>query len=323
MSDFKPDVPLNLPVLTEVVESKGAGTQTRVGARDAPAVAQAAMRPTPSPAQGDLKASVHAPLLKPAVMAKADVAALEPLQAGQALPAWALGTKVAPAVGSTSPPAPPAPPVQPVTTMPTPNTSAIAASTAGASASPSTAGAPAVSRPSPPRELPTLTDAIPQSIASTVKPSVLGPQAHAQAQALAPAHARSPAQSPDQSPDQSSALTTNGATGAVEQATRAIQVPPASASGACGASSAAQSITPAVEAQIAQRVMQDLQRQMDSMLAYRLRDVVGPVLDKHMQAVVSQLGDELTRTMRDVVARSVSQELAKWRQRGGDGGTGA
>lgn len=69
------------------------------------------------------------------------------------------------------------------------------------------------------------------------------------------------------------------------------------------------------EAQLAQRVLSDVQRQLDGMLDYRLREAIGPILAKHADVLVRELHEELSRTMRDVVARSVSQELAKLRQR--------
>lgn len=69
------------------------------------------------------------------------------------------------------------------------------------------------------------------------------------------------------------------------------------------------------EAQLAQRVMGDVQRQIDGMLDFRLREAIGPILARHSEALVKDLREELNRTMRDVVARSVAQEMAKLRQR--------
>lgn len=69
------------------------------------------------------------------------------------------------------------------------------------------------------------------------------------------------------------------------------------------------------EAQLAQRVLSDVQRQIDGMLEFRLREAMGPLLAKHSEALVRDLREELGRTMRDVVARSVTQEMAKLRQR--------
>lgn len=72
---------------------------------------------------------------------------------------------------------------------------------------------------------------------------------------------------------------------------------------------------PVLESQLAQRVLNDVQRQIDSMLEFRLREAMAPVLARHSEAIVRELKDELARTMRDVVARSVAQEVAKLRPR--------
>lgn len=69
------------------------------------------------------------------------------------------------------------------------------------------------------------------------------------------------------------------------------------------------------EAQLAQRVLADVQKQVDGMLEFRLREALAPVLARHTEAIVRDLRDELSRTLKDVVARSVTQELAKLRQR--------
>lgn len=69
------------------------------------------------------------------------------------------------------------------------------------------------------------------------------------------------------------------------------------------------------EQQISQRVLQDVQRQIDSMLDFRLREALAPVLARHTDALVQDLRQELSHTLRDVVNRAVSQELAKLRQR--------
>jgi hypothetical protein len=69
------------------------------------------------------------------------------------------------------------------------------------------------------------------------------------------------------------------------------------------------------EAQLAQRVLGDVQRQIDGLLDFRLREALNPILARHGDALVRDLREELGRTMRDVVARSVAQEMAKFRQR--------
>ena len=82
----------------------------------------------------------------------------------------------------------------------------------------------------------------------------------------------------------------------------------------------AEAVSPAAlpgvsEAQLAHRVLADVQKQVDGMLEFRLREALAPVLARHTEAIVRDLRDELGRTLKDVVARSVAQELAKLRQR--------
>ena len=82
------------------------------------------------------------------------------------------------------------------------------------------------------------------------------------------------------------------------------------------ASQSQQDMPPAMtEAQLAHRVLSDVQRQIDSMLEFRLKEAMAPLLARHTEAIARDLRDELNRTLKDVVARSVAQELAKLRQR--------
>lgn len=69
------------------------------------------------------------------------------------------------------------------------------------------------------------------------------------------------------------------------------------------------------ETQLTARVLGDVQRQLDGMLEFRLREAIAPILARHSEALVRDLREELSSTMRDVVARSVAQEVAKLRQR--------
>lgn len=72
---------------------------------------------------------------------------------------------------------------------------------------------------------------------------------------------------------------------------------------------------PVTEAQLAHRVLSDLQKQVDGMLEFRLKETMAPLIARHTEAIARDLRDELNRTLKDVVARSVAQELAKLRQR--------
>jgi hypothetical protein len=69
------------------------------------------------------------------------------------------------------------------------------------------------------------------------------------------------------------------------------------------------------EAQLSQRVLTDVQRQIDSMLEFRLRESMQPLLAQFTETLMQDLRDELSRTMRDVVTRAVAQEVAKLRNR--------
>lgn len=63
--------------------------------------------------------------------------------------------------------------------------------------------------------------------------------------------------------------------------------------------------------QIVQRVMLDLQRQIDRMLEFRLREVLTPILTQAADGIVRDARSELAATLRDVVARAVAQELRR------------
>ncbi|CAH0355017.1 hypothetical protein [Aquabacterium sp. CECT 9606] len=76
----------------------------------------------------------------------------------------------------------------------------------------------------------------------------------------------------------------------------------------------AEAIDPEVsDAQLSQRILTDVQRQIDSMLEFRLRESMQPLLAQFTETLMQDLRDELSRTMRDVVTRAVAQEVAKLR----------
>jgi hypothetical protein len=72
---------------------------------------------------------------------------------------------------------------------------------------------------------------------------------------------------------------------------------------------------PVQEEQIVQRVLSDLQRQIDLMLETRMRETLTPALTRATDALVRDLRHELASTLRDVVAHAVAQELARHRGR--------
>ena len=69
------------------------------------------------------------------------------------------------------------------------------------------------------------------------------------------------------------------------------------------------------EEQLVQRILLDLQRQIDLMLDYRLREVLAPVLARAADSVIRDARGALASTLRDTVTRAVAQELARHRNR--------
>lgn len=64
---------------------------------------------------------------------------------------------------------------------------------------------------------------------------------------------------------------------------------------------------------LVRRVMEELQRQIDLMLEYRLRETIGPAITRATDNLVRELRAELASTLREVVARAVEQEVARHR----------
>jgi len=69
------------------------------------------------------------------------------------------------------------------------------------------------------------------------------------------------------------------------------------------------------ETQITQQVLTDVQRQVDRMFEYRVREVLGPVLARLTDQFIEDARRELATTLRDVVRRAVAQELSRLRGR--------
>ena len=102
-----------------------------------------------------------------------------------------------------------------------------------------------------------------------------------------------------------------------DAADRPAETTPASAAPQAG--STAPAATPGAiqlpdEAELRQRVLADLQRQVDLMLEVRLREALAPLLARATDALVRDARNELAATLREMVTRAVAQELA--RQRG-------
>jgi len=94
----------------------------------------------------------------------------------------------------------------------------------------------------------------------------------------------------------------------------ATVVPPtlAATSTAPGAPAASRSgAAPSSDVQLTQRVLADLQRQVELMLEVRLREALAPILARAADALVRDAKKELTAAMRDIVSRSIARELGR------------
>jgi hypothetical protein len=69
------------------------------------------------------------------------------------------------------------------------------------------------------------------------------------------------------------------------------------------------------EEQLGQRVLADLQHQIDLMIEVRLREVLTPLLQRTADSLVRDARGELASTLREIVARAVAQEMARHRGR--------
>lgn len=69
------------------------------------------------------------------------------------------------------------------------------------------------------------------------------------------------------------------------------------------------------EDELVQRVLADVQRQVELMLEVKLREALAPVLTRATDALMREARNELASTLREVVARAVAQELARHRGR--------
>ena len=65
------------------------------------------------------------------------------------------------------------------------------------------------------------------------------------------------------------------------------------------------------DVQLTQRVLADLQKQVELMLEVRLREALAPILARASDALVRDARKELTAAMRDIVSRSIARELGR------------
>ena len=71
--------------------------------------------------------------------------------------------------------------------------------------------------------------------------------------------------------------------------------------------------TPLDEKQFSQRLLAEVQRQVELMLEVRLRESLAPVLSRAADAMVREARKELTSAMREVVSRAIAEESARRR----------
>ncbi len=69
------------------------------------------------------------------------------------------------------------------------------------------------------------------------------------------------------------------------------------------------------EDSITQQVWSDLQRQVDLMLDDRMREALAPILARASELLMHEVSAEISATLKDVVARAVTLELARRRGR--------
>jgi hypothetical protein len=69
------------------------------------------------------------------------------------------------------------------------------------------------------------------------------------------------------------------------------------------------------EAELTEQVLAQVQRQLDLMIEYRMREALTPLLARATDSLVRDARNELASTLRDVVARAVAQELTRHRNR--------
>ena len=74
-------------------------------------------------------------------------------------------------------------------------------------------------------------------------------------------------------------------------------------------------LPPLDEEQLTQRVLGELQRQIDVLLEQRMREALAPVLARLTDSLVRDVRGELASTLRELVARAVAQELSRHRKR--------
>lgn len=69
------------------------------------------------------------------------------------------------------------------------------------------------------------------------------------------------------------------------------------------------------EAEITQRVLADVQRQVELMLEYRMREALAPILARATDMLIRDTRKQLANTLHEMVAQAVAQEMSRHRDR--------
>jgi hypothetical protein len=91
--------------------------------------------------------------------------------------------------------------------------------------------------------------------------------------------------------------------------------PPPRAAAPIAAPAAAPVAPPLSEEAVVQRVLADVQRQLDLVFEYKLRELLTPALARIADSLIRDTRNELATTLREVVTRAVAQELHRNRGR--------
>lgn len=74
-----------------------------------------------------------------------------------------------------------------------------------------------------------------------------------------------------------------------------------------------QAFSPVDEAQLTQRIVEQIEQQLDTLFSERLSPLMLAVLDRAVEELATHAKNELASTLRGIVSQAVSQELAKRR----------
>jgi hypothetical protein len=78
---------------------------------------------------------------------------------------------------------------------------------------------------------------------------------------------------------------------------------------------ASQAVPSIDEARVVQRVLADLDKQLDLMFEHRLREALTPVLTRMTDSLVREMRNQLAAHLREMVAKAVSLELDRQQKR--------